>query len=227
MSIVKYLLEGAGVAIAAYVIPTHKLPSNVDSLIVLLVIGLTATMVFAVLDIFAPIIAQSSRRGAGFGIGMNTVGWGLEGFDADGSAPAGAVPAVPSAHPSNQPHLMDAEAVGTCASSTSSCTYAPNATPKQRAKYVCQVKSGACSPTAACVNAGGVCEMRDEIRGQVDVVGKTCTLEQVPAQSVCRLSQATTSENFDSKIVPAPVNFGSVSGNNNEPEGFMGFAKVF
>jgi hypothetical protein len=220
MSIVKYLLEGAGVAIAAYVIPTHKFPSNVDSLIVVLIIGLTATMVFAVLDIFAPVIGQSSRRGAGFGIGMNTVGWGLEGFNTDPSIPG-------IVQPSIQPHLIDAEAVGTCSSSTSSCTYAPNATPKQRAKYVCQVKSGACSPTTACVNAGGVCEMKDDIRGQVDVVGKTCTLEQVPAQSVCRLSQATTSENFDSKIIPAPVNFGSVSGNNNEPEGFLGFAKVF
>ena len=78
-SLVKYLLEGAAVAVAAYLIPKKTL--NWQEIVV---IALTAAAVFAVLDRFAPAIAAGARQGSGFGIGMNTV-TGLEGFD-DGEA---------------------------------------------------------------------------------------------------------------------------------------------
>lgn len=78
-SLVKYLLEGAAVAVAAYLIPKKTL--NWEEIVV---IALTAAAVFAVLDRFAPAIAAGARQGSGFGIGMNTV-TGLEGFD-DGEA---------------------------------------------------------------------------------------------------------------------------------------------
>ncbi len=68
-SLVKYLLEGLAVAVAAFYLPKKKTSLKEVSLI-----ALTAATVFAVLDMFAPSIALSARQGSGFGIGMNMVG---------------------------------------------------------------------------------------------------------------------------------------------------------
>lgn len=68
-SLVKYLLEGVVVAIAAYVLP-GKLKWNE-----ILMISLTAAATFAILDIYAPSVGSSARTGAGFGIGANLVGF--------------------------------------------------------------------------------------------------------------------------------------------------------
>ena len=79
---IKYLLEGIAVAVAAYFIPRKKV--EVSEIIF---IALSAAATFAVLDIFAPKVGDGARKGAGFGIGANTVGWpmgGAENFD-DGS----------------------------------------------------------------------------------------------------------------------------------------------
>jgi len=54
--LVKYLLEGLAVAIAAFVLPGK-------------------TLKVAVLDIYAPSVGASARTGAGFGIGANLVGF--------------------------------------------------------------------------------------------------------------------------------------------------------
>ena len=72
--ILKYILEGLAVAVAAYFIPQTKTePTDV------LYIGLTAAATFMLLDLFAPSVGQGARQGSGLGIGLNQVGWQLGG----------------------------------------------------------------------------------------------------------------------------------------------------
>jgi hypothetical protein len=79
-NLVKYVLEGLAVAVAAFFIPRKNI--NVQEIVL---IALTAAATFAVLDMFTPFVGTSARQGAGFGIGYNMVtGGGLEGFDAEG-----------------------------------------------------------------------------------------------------------------------------------------------
>ena len=70
--IVKYLVEGLMVAIAAYAIPERSL--NIEEIIL---IALTAAATFSILDTYIPVMGVSARSGAGFGIGANLVGWPL------------------------------------------------------------------------------------------------------------------------------------------------------
>lgn len=72
--LLKYLLEGLAVAIAAYYIPRRSV--EVKEIIL---IALSAAAIFAILDSFAPGIGGSARQGAGFGIGLNQVGFGPRG----------------------------------------------------------------------------------------------------------------------------------------------------
>ena len=68
--VIKYLIEGIMVAIAAFAIPKKQLnPEEIA------IIGLMAAATFAVLDVFVPSIATNARSGAGFGIGANLVGF--------------------------------------------------------------------------------------------------------------------------------------------------------
>ena len=68
--VIKYLVEGVMVAVAAFAIPKKKL--DMEEIIV---IALTAAMTFSILDVFVPSMASSARGGAGFGIGANLVGF--------------------------------------------------------------------------------------------------------------------------------------------------------
>jgi ABC-type Co2+ transport system permease subunit len=68
--IIKYLVEGLMVAIAAYAIPKRSL--NVEEIIL---IALTAAATFSILDTYIPSMGVSARSGAGFGIGAKLVGW--------------------------------------------------------------------------------------------------------------------------------------------------------
>ena len=68
--VVKYLVEGLMVAVAAYVIPQRSL--KMDEV---LLIALTAAATFSVLDAYLPTMAVSARSGAGFGLGANLVGF--------------------------------------------------------------------------------------------------------------------------------------------------------
>ncbi len=68
--VIKYLIEGFMVAIAAYAIPKQSLKMEE-----VIIIALTAAATFAVLDVFVPSMASSARGGAGFGIGANLVGF--------------------------------------------------------------------------------------------------------------------------------------------------------
>jgi len=66
--LVKYLIEGLVVALAAFAIPKKKLPVE-DALWLAFVAGMT----FSILDMFAPTIGITARQGAGFGIGAGLV----------------------------------------------------------------------------------------------------------------------------------------------------------
>jgi hypothetical protein len=68
--VIKYLVEGVMVAIAAYAIPKKNLSLDEVALI-----ALTAAATFSILDTYLPSMAVSARGGAGFGIGANLVGF--------------------------------------------------------------------------------------------------------------------------------------------------------
>jgi len=68
--VVKYLVEGLMVALAAYAIPRNRLRLDEVGLI-----SLVAAATFSILDTFVPSMAVSARNGAGFGIGGNLVGF--------------------------------------------------------------------------------------------------------------------------------------------------------
>jgi len=74
-SLTKYLLEGAAVALAAFYIPRRSVDPKEIAMI-----AITAAAVFAILDMFSPVVASGARRGSGFGIGYNITS-GVEGFD--------------------------------------------------------------------------------------------------------------------------------------------------
>ena len=68
--LLKYLVEGLVVAIAASTIPKKALDLQEVG-----VIALSAAATFALLDLFAPTISYAARQGAGFGVGANLVGF--------------------------------------------------------------------------------------------------------------------------------------------------------
>ena len=66
--IIKYLVEGLMVAIAAFAIPKRSL--NIEEIIL---IALTAAATFSILDTYIPSMGSTARSGAGFGIGAHLV----------------------------------------------------------------------------------------------------------------------------------------------------------
>ena len=68
--VIKYLVEGLFVAMAALFIPRHRLPMDE-----ILTLGVVAAAIFAILDVVSPRIGATARQGAGFGIGANLVGF--------------------------------------------------------------------------------------------------------------------------------------------------------
>ena len=66
--IIKYLVDGLMVAIAAYAIPKRSL--NLEEIAL---IALTAAATFSILDTYVPSMGVTARSGAGFGIGANLV----------------------------------------------------------------------------------------------------------------------------------------------------------
>jgi hypothetical protein len=68
--IIKYLVEGLMVAIAAFAIPKRRIDLDEVALI-----ALTAAATFSILDTYIPSMGASARTGAGFGIGANLVGF--------------------------------------------------------------------------------------------------------------------------------------------------------
>lgn len=68
-NLVKYLLEGIAVAVAAFYLTNKK-----QSVQEILMLGLVASATFFILDQFAPLVGMGARHGSGFGIGFNLVG---------------------------------------------------------------------------------------------------------------------------------------------------------
>lgn len=68
--VVKYLIEGLVIAIAAVLIPKKSLP--MDEVATLAVL---AAVVFAILDAASPSVGVTARQGAGFGLGASMVGF--------------------------------------------------------------------------------------------------------------------------------------------------------
>ena len=66
--LIKYLIEGTVVALAAFAIPYKKITIEEA-----LWLAFIAAMTFSVLDLFAPSIGITARQGAGFGIGAGLV----------------------------------------------------------------------------------------------------------------------------------------------------------
>jgi ABC-type Co2+ transport system permease subunit len=66
--IIKYLIEGLMVSIAAFAIPKRSL--NLEEIAL---IALTAAATFAILDTYIPAMGVNARSGAGLGIGLNLV----------------------------------------------------------------------------------------------------------------------------------------------------------
>lgn len=66
--LLKYVVEGGMVALAAFYIPQKNL-----SIEDILLLALTAAATFALLDMYVPSIAGPTRTGVGFGIGANLV----------------------------------------------------------------------------------------------------------------------------------------------------------
>jgi ABC-type Co2+ transport system permease subunit len=66
--IIKYLIQGFMVAVAAFAIPKRSL--NLEEIGF---IALTAAATFAILDTYLPSMGVSARSGAGLGIGLNMV----------------------------------------------------------------------------------------------------------------------------------------------------------
>jgi hypothetical protein len=67
--LIKYLIEGLMVAIAAFAIPKRSL--NIEEIIS---ISLTASSIFCILDTYVPTIAVSAKQGTGLGIGLKLSG---------------------------------------------------------------------------------------------------------------------------------------------------------
>jgi ABC-type Co2+ transport system permease subunit len=70
--VVKYLVEGLMVAIAAFAIPKRSIQLDEIALI-----ALTAAATFSILDTYVPSMAVSARGGTGMGIGLGLSGWSL------------------------------------------------------------------------------------------------------------------------------------------------------
>ena len=68
--VIKYLVEGVMVAIAAYAIPKQRLVLEE-----IIFIALTAAATFSILDTYIPSMGVNARSGAGLGIGFNLVGF--------------------------------------------------------------------------------------------------------------------------------------------------------
>jgi len=66
--VIKYLVEGLMVAIAAFAIPQKSL--KIDEIALL---ALVAAATFSILDTFIPTMGSSARNGAGLGVGLNLV----------------------------------------------------------------------------------------------------------------------------------------------------------
>jgi len=68
--VIKYMIEGLIISVAAYVIPKRSL--NLEEIALL---ALTAAATFAILDTYIPSMGVSTRQGTGLGLGLHIAGF--------------------------------------------------------------------------------------------------------------------------------------------------------
>jgi len=68
--VIKYLVEGLVIAIAAFAIPKKSL--NMEEIACL---ALMAAATFAILDTYIPSMGVSARQGTGLGVGLHIAGF--------------------------------------------------------------------------------------------------------------------------------------------------------
>lgn len=173
-SLIKYILEGFAVALAAYAIPQKRVdPQEIA------VISLVAAAVFAVLDQFAPAVASGARQGAGFGIGFRQVNF--EGFEDD------APPDVD----------VDATQVPKCIKNKSGkCTYNPSISQDDRSRFLCTPKT-MCKAVNACkMGPDGQCVWEnDSFRQYADSSGMSCQGVDVNGKRDCQMRPNVSEDN--------------------------------
>ena len=70
-NMLKYFLEGLAIVFASkYIVPPHRF--NMQEAMLL---GAVAALAMMVLDMYAPLVGNGLRQGAGFGIGSKLVGF--------------------------------------------------------------------------------------------------------------------------------------------------------
>ena len=72
MRLLKYAIEAMVVALAAYILPEHKLRFSE-----IWMIALTAACLFSIFDIVSPSIAAGTRQGVGLGAGFRLIVFGV------------------------------------------------------------------------------------------------------------------------------------------------------
>ena len=77
-NVIKYALEGSAIAIAASIVSKGKL-----SVLKTVTLAVTASLIFLILDMYAPIIGHGTRHGTGFGLGFSMINAPLTGGDPD------------------------------------------------------------------------------------------------------------------------------------------------
>lgn len=80
-NLVKYLIEGLAISVAAFLIP-----NRITSIKEVVLIGLIASLSFFILDVFAPATGPGLRQGAGLGIGYGMVSAPPQGLPLQGAA---------------------------------------------------------------------------------------------------------------------------------------------
>jgi ABC-type Co2+ transport system permease subunit len=68
--VIKYMIEGLIISVAAYAIPKRSL--NLEEIALL---ALTAAATFAILDTYIPSMGVSARQGTGLGVGLHIAGF--------------------------------------------------------------------------------------------------------------------------------------------------------
>lgn len=89
-NVVKYILEGLAVSVASHLVSKNRLNFKEIALL-----GVTAALVFMVLDQFSPAVSAGARQGSGFGIGYKMVGGGSCPMPLNRSEEQSAQPAQP------------------------------------------------------------------------------------------------------------------------------------
>ena len=68
--VMKYIIEGLVVGLVAYLLPSKALSTEE-----LILLAITASAIFALLDVLAPAISSTVRSGVGYGIGFQLAGF--------------------------------------------------------------------------------------------------------------------------------------------------------